>query len=110
MCYLSCCLRCLNEITQCIGVGCLHYTDNTQLYITLNKPLVTIVPILAQCLNAVVKCTRENKLKQKPDKMEVMPVRRATHLNWISLLMIEGVQLLLKNSVKSLGVLLTVVS
>lgn len=72
----------LVQIIQSFRVGYHHYVGDTQLYISLSKPLEAAAKILDQHLEAVVKSLRENRLKLNPDKTEVVLVGKAAVPGW----------------------------
>lgn len=54
-----------------VDVGCHHYVNNSQLYISLPKPPHSALIILSQCLVTVDKWLEVNKLKSNPEREQV---------------------------------------
>lgn len=56
------------------------YIEDSYHYISLPKPPETVVSLLGQYMESVVKCLRENKLKPSTDKTAVMLVNKTETL------------------------------
>lgn len=76
----------LGEAIQRLGPGCHQYVDETPLYLTAD-PKET----LNWFLEVVLVCIRANKLKNNPEKTEVLLVSKSLiqdlrhHLFWMAL-------------------------
>ena len=96
-----------NVITSFV-VECHQYADDTELYIALNQSdMMAKLCDVDQCSKAVHDWFLWNGLALNPDKTEVLLLGSATklrHRNCVNAVNIDGVDVSLVDSVKSLGV------
>ncbi|KAF7252470.1 putative RNA-directed DNA polymerase from transposon BS [Varanus komodoensis] len=95
----------LGEVIRRCGLRNHQYADDTQLYLSFSTNPGEAVAVLNQCLAKVMGWMRANKLKLKPDKIEVLVGSSGFGEGDLDLVL-NGVALPLKDKVRSLGVLL----
>ncbi|KAF7252305.1 hypothetical protein EYD10_02240, partial [Varanus komodoensis] len=96
----------LGEVIQRCGLWNHQYADDTQLYLSFSTNPGEAVAVLNRCLAEVMGWMRANKLKLNPDEVEVLLVGGLGSGVGDLDLVLNGVALLLKDRVCSLGVLL----
>ncbi|KAF7251034.1 putative RNA-directed DNA polymerase from transposon BS [Varanus komodoensis] len=99
-------MKLLGEVIQRCGLRNHQYADDTQLYLSFSTNPGEAVAVLNRCLAEVMGWMRANKLKLKPDKMEVLLVGGSGFIEGELNLVLNGVALPLRDKVRSLGVLL----
>ncbi|KAF7253476.1 RNA-directed DNA polymerase from mobile element jockey [Varanus komodoensis] len=96
----------LREVIRRCGLWNHQYADDTQLYLSFSTNPGEAVAVLNWCLAEVMGWMRANKLKLNPDKTEVLLVGGSDFEMRDLGLVLNGVALPLRDSVRSLGVLL----
>ncbi|KAF7249404.1 5-hydroxytryptamine receptor 4, partial [Varanus komodoensis] len=96
----------LGEVIRRCGLRNHQYADDTQLYLSFSTNPGEAVAVLNRCLAEVMGWMRANKLKLNLDKTEVLLVGRSGFGEGGFDLVLNGVALLLRDRVRSLGVLL----
>ena len=93
----------LGEVIWRCALRCHQYADDTQLYLSFSSNPGEAVAVLNQCLSMVMDWMRANKLRLNPDKTEVLLVGGSSVRLGDVHSVLDGVALLLKYRVRSLG-------